>query len=49
VTLWYEGHGEEQALPVRFEPCPQYRIPLEGDLLTCADCGWFISEHEASE
>jgi hypothetical protein len=31
---------------VALEPCLAYRIPLEGDLLTCETCGYWIEEHE---
>jgi hypothetical protein len=37
----------EELETVWFEPCAQYRIPLDGDLMTCRDCGWWIAEHEA--
>lgn len=31
---------------VWLEPCPSFRIPIEGDRLTCAACGYWISDHE---
>lgn len=34
---------------VWLSPCPSFRIPLHGDLFTCADCGYWISDHEPAE
>lgn len=48
MTLWYEDMEDEPRL-VRLEPCPVFRIPLQGDRLTCADCGYWVAEHEAAE
>lgn len=44
--LWYEDM-EDGPLPVRFEPCAVFRLPLSGDLMTCADCGYWIAEHQS--
>jgi hypothetical protein len=35
----------QEILPVRLEPCPTFRPPLEGDLFCCADCGHWTEEH----
>jgi hypothetical protein len=42
--LWYE-ETEDEPRPVSFYPCPQFRLPVDGDLLTCADCRWWIEDH----
>lgn len=35
---------------VAYEPCAEFRIPIEGDRLTCARCRWWYQEHaEANE
>lgn len=45
MTVWSVDH-EVEPRTVAFEPCDQFRIPLDGDLMTCRDCGHFISDHE---
>lgn len=31
---------------VRYEACDDFRVPLAGDLMVCATCGWWPDEHE---
>lgn len=44
-TLGLCPKHREELVPVRLEPCPEFRIPLEGDLLTCATCGHWSEDH----
>lgn len=46
MTVWYFNHEGADSPPVAFEPCAQFRAPLDGDLMTCRDCSWWISDHQ---